>query len=375
MSRCLSFRWLRDGCHPGRLRQPRGASRVDLLVTLVCVGMVLAVAMPVIGRPARDSGEMRSLANLRALASAHEAYGQSFSGRQWTAIPEDAGVASGNCGVYISTIACPPQLFLGPAPNGNWWAYYLGSSGLCAPFGWPGDCGSWTAYVPMGFQGSNAGYGSFRLPNAASFNSFVDGRFYSDTFYSPNDRLIYESTAAYRDEGVAFDSSSAGIFLSSYCLSPAAMHSTEVLAQRNGGFRNPNSFAEGFVSPPVAACTYPDLKTRMIEHAWTVGSPSYTQSASVSPATGWIFNASATASPNAIFFDGRIGRIANADAMADDAARLATEGIGLWSRTTPLNPVGYRGVNGANPSPEGITTSHTILTLDGILGRDLLSVR
>jgi hypothetical protein len=358
-------------------RRERGIGRADVLVALLCIVISFSAAMPVIGRTGSDSGEMRSLANLRTLASAHEAYAQSFGGRQWTAIPEDAGLVSGNCGSYLSVIACPPQMLLGQSPSSSaWWGYYLGNTGLCAGLGWPGNCGNWTMYRPLSFAGSDSGMGSYRVPNVVSFNSFVDGRFYSDTFYSPNDRLAYGNSAKYRDQGVGFDFvAGEPIAFSTYCLSPAAMYNPEVLAAANGGFRNPNSFVEGYVSPPVAQCTYPDLKTRMIEHHWTVGAPSFANTSTINEYSGWIFNASQRASPNAVFFDGRIGRIANADAMADDAARQASEGIGLWSRTTPFGASGYRGPNGGSPSPEGTTTSHTILTLDGILGRDLLSVR
>jgi hypothetical protein len=355
--------------------RPRGASRVDILVALACMVVACAVAVPVVGRTGRDSGEMRSLANLRTLAAAHEAYAQSFAGRQWTAIPDDAGIVNGNCYNYLTVVACPPQLLLGQGPNGAWWGLFLEGIGYCAPFGYQGSCANWTLYQPMTFIGSAIGSGSYRLPNATSFNSFVDGRFYSDSFFSPNDRNAYEISATYRDRGIAFESIAGEFAFSSYCLSPAAMYHPEVFAAANGGYRSPNSFAEGFASPSVAQCTYPDLKTRMIEYHWTLGAPSYRAPSPAKDRDSWIFNTSALASPNAIFFDGRVGRIANADAMADDAARQATEGIGLWSRTTPFGSSGFRGEANAIPSPEGITTSHTILTLDGILGRDLLSVR
>ncbi|MBL9121488.1 MAG: hypothetical protein JNL80_16385 [Phycisphaerae bacterium] len=108
----------------------------------------------------------------------------------------------------------------------------------------------------------------------------------------------------------------------------------------------------------------------MIEHHWNVGAPSFSALPPTSEPPGWLFNASALASPNGFFFDGRVGRIRNAQAMADDAQRQQTEGIGLWSRTTPLGEAGY--VIG-EPTPEGVTSSHTILTIDGILGRDLLT--
>ena len=349
----------------------RGASRSDLLVALGCAASALAVAVPVLGRVGIDSGEDRSLSNLRILAGAHEAYAQTFNGKQYGTMPEDAGLVSGSCTAYITSVACPPQVLLGQSVNGAYWGYFLGV-GLCAQYGYPPipGCGNWPVYKAIEFTGTNAGIGSFRLGNATAFNSFVDGRFYSDTFYSPNDRVTYELSARYRDPAADFESFSQEIGFSSYCLSPAAMMNPEILASANGGYRNPDTFVEGYTSPSVAQCVYPELKTRMIEHHWNVGAPSFSALPPTNEPPGWLFNASVLASPNGFFFDGHVGRIRNAHAMADDAQRQQTEGIGLWSRTTPLGEAGY--VIG-EPTPEGVTTSHTILTIDGILGRDLLT--
>lgn len=358
----LALTLLRHRSAPDRRR---GITRADVVAAGLSATVLLAVALPVLGRVDTDSGESRSLANLRILAAAHEAYSQTFAGKQFGVMPEDAGTVGGNCSTYLSTIACPPQLLLGQAPSGAWWGYFLGS-GLCAQYSYPGSCSNWVVYKPMEFTGVNAGFGSFRLGNAVAFNAFVDGRFYSDTFYSPNDRLAYHRSARFRDEGVQFDSEGGQIAYSSYCLSPAAMYNPEVLANANGGYRNPNSFAEGYNSPTVSQCLHPDLKTRMIEHNWNVGSPSFTEASG----NEWIFNYSSLASPSGFFFDGHIGRIRNAQAIADDEALFQASGARLWSRTTPFGTAGY----GAwQSSPEAVRTSHTILTLDGILGRDLLT--
>ncbi|MBL9121489.1 MAG: hypothetical protein JNL80_16390 [Phycisphaerae bacterium] len=130
--------------------------------------------------------------------------------------------------------------------SGAYWGYYLGI-GLCSQYGYPGNpgCANWTVYKAIQFTGVNAGFGSFRLGNAAAFNSFVDGRFYSDTFYSPNDRVTYELSARYRDPAADFESFSQEVGFSSYCLSPAAMSNPEVLAAANDGYRNPDTFVEG----------------------------------------------------------------------------------------------------------------------------------
>ena len=56
---------------------------------------------------------------------------------------------------------------------------------------------------------------------------------------------------------------------------------------------------------------------------------------------------------------------------ADDARVLdETDGVdGLWHRGTPLGASGYYTAQ----SKDGVSTSHNILTTDGIRGRDVLS--
>ena len=352
-----------------RRSRKRGCTRADLAVALGCGAAAIAAAVPVLARNGIDSGEARSLSNLRILAAAHEAYSLTFAGKQFGVMPENAGLVNGNCATYTATVACPPPLLLGQGSNGAWWGYFLGSSGLCAGFSYPGNCGNWVAYKPIEFVGADTGMGSFRLSNAVAFNSFVDGRFYSDTFYSPNDRLAYDIGARYRDLVVQFESASNEIAFTSYCLSPAAMYHPQVLASANGGYKNPNTFVDGYVSPTVSQCAHPDLKTRMIEHNWNVGAPSFGVDLSPTYQESWVFNTSALASPNGFFFDGHVTRIPNAQAIADDNAVFKASGSRLWSRTTPFGEQGYR----IGQPLESERTSHTILTIDGILGRDVLT--
>lgn len=351
--------------HHGRRR---GASRADLLAGIACGAFVLGAAIPVLARNGLDSGEARSLSNLRTLAAAHEAYSQTFAGKQYTAMPEDAGLVGGSCSAYLASVACPPQVLLGQSVSGAWWGYFLGE-GLCAQYGYPSTCSNWAVYKPMEFTAVGAGFGSFRLPNARAFNTYVDGRFYSDVFYSPNDRWAYEASAAVRDPGLDYESIlGSNLAASSYCLSPAAMYHPGVLAAANGGYQDPNSFVEGYISPTVAQCSYPDLKTRMIEHNWNDGAPSMLDGPASTERPGWLFNASRLASPNGFFFDGHVARVSNDQAILDDDELYQTSGQRLWSRTTPFGTLGY----GASTSMEAERTSHTILTVDGILGRDLL---
>jgi hypothetical protein len=345
----------------------RGATCIDVLVGLGCATILAGALLPLLGAMGSASGEARSLSNLRVLAAASEAYSATFDGRQYTAMPEDAGLVSANCPQYLATIGCPPQLILGNDASGILWGLFIGSTGFCAPFGYPGDCGNWELYKPIIFSGATEGFGSFRMPNVRAFNTFVDGRFYSDTFYSPNDSAMATMSAPHRDAGADFAADPNGVILSSYCLSPAAMYNPTTLAA--SGFVSPDVYAEGYVSPAVSACVYPDLKTRMIEHNWNYRAPAQGNSNFAGGAEPWYFNMSASASSQSIFFDGHVGRIRTATAVADDAAAQASSGVGLWHRGTPLGGAGYYG----NQSLDLTKNSHTILTIDGILGRDVLT--
>ena len=84
-----------------------------------------------------------------------------------------------------------------------------------------------------------------------------------------------------------------------------------------------------------------------------------------------MFNHGVEASPLALFFDGSVGTINAGVATQQDAAiRRQTKGDGLWNRDTPLGNNGYFGKFAADGE---VSTSHTILTTEGILGRDLIS--
>ena len=54
----------------------------------------------------------------------------------------------------------------------------------------------------------------------------------------------------------------------------------------------------------------------------------------------------------------------------DAKVRQQNKGDGLWSRDTPLGNNGYLGDYAYD---DRVSTSHTILTTDGILGRDLIN--
>lgn len=349
----------------------RGHTLAEVVVAAACCAAITVALVPMLAAVSGGSGEARSLSNLRFLVGANDNYAATFGQRQFTAMPDDAGLVNGNCSTYVSSIACPPQQILGVSSSGAIWGYFLGG-GLCSQYGYPGSCAGWPAYKPIEMTGQSAQSGAFRLPNVAAFNQFVDGRFFSDYWYSPNDRAMWQYSATVRDAGGDYESLSGNIGFSSYCWSPAAMYHPDVFGSAYGGYRNPNSFAEGYISPTVTQCAYPDLKTRMIEHSWNVNAPSFVDNSLGGSYTAFPYNASAAAHGLAMFFDGSVRRLRNVDAIADDASLFEASGARLWSRGTPFGEAGYLASQALDSGPR---TSHTTLTIDGILGRDRLSTR
>lgn len=360
----------------------RALTLVDVLVTIAVVTVALGALSPALARARDRSGQDVSAANLQTLALAHAMYGWDWNDRQVTWVPDEVGIATaqGNgsyqnwCSTYINSLGCPPPLLLGweADPNPTVWGYFLGCGGYSV-----GNCANGQVYIPNTFfAAGNTGLpaGTFRLPNAAAFSPYVDGRFYSEAFYAPNDEATYAAAEPYFDEIAQFTQlPGSDIVRSSYALSPAAMWHPSVLDKNpltGKWWRNPGSFFEGFVSPTVSQCVHPTLKTRMIEHHWNEGAPGPINLGIPGGQTPYVFNQGAAAAPLALWFDGSVDVLPTSAAAQDDAKVFsATRGeVGLWTRDTPLGVVGYAGES----SYDGTLVSHHVLTAKGIAGRDVL---
>lgn len=358
----------------------RALTIIDVLVSLAILALLLATLAPSLVRLRSGSAEATSIANLQTLSFAHAMYAWDWEDRQVTWIPDDAGfytVQSGLTNWFFAYPDCPSPMILGweDDASGILWGYFL----PCDSF--PGSSANSNVLAPFTFTGGNAGFGSFRLANAQAFHAYVDGRFYSETFYTPTDTRTWELASA----GFDFDGSFTippplgqgglpSIVNSSYCLSPAAMLGPEVLSYDVNAdlwYKAPWTSTTGYTSPTVSQCAYPDLKTRMIEHNWNVGQPAAVNPAFSGNNTPYFFNHGLAAAPVTLYFDGHVDIVSNSQVVADDAAVLAGTGgaVGLWTRDTPLGASGYFGAQ----SFDGTLVSHHILTADGILGRDVLN--
>jgi prepilin-type N-terminal cleavage/methylation domain-containing protein len=364
----------RTHAHRNEARTARlGFTIVELLVVVSIIALLIAILLPAIGK-ARDAALVtQSLANLRNMSAANAAYGADWSDRQFTAIPDDAGLVSGNCAAYLTTVACPPQQLLGWGTNGGattMWGYFLGNSGQCAQYGYTGNCGNWSTYKPIEFTGVNAGFGSFRMPNVKAFAGYVNNKFYDPVFWAPKDKINLAIAEKYFQAPDQFTSSDGEIAYSTYCFSPAAMYAPDVMS--SSGFKNPNSMPGGYRSPAVGMAVYPDLKTRMLEHTWLQNAESSVNSNFAGGNEPWYFNHGYNSAPATLFFDGHVSMMGVGDAMESDARAKATAPgtlaeKGLWHRGTPIGT--YFGDESYDFL---VNTSYHVLTTDGIQGRDTI---
>jgi prepilin-type N-terminal cleavage/methylation domain-containing protein len=352
----------------------RAFTIVELLVVVAVVGLLVSLLLPGIARARDTARTQQSLSNLHNLAVASEHYAADWSDRQFTSIPDDAGVTGGSCQTYLTQVACPPQQIIGHDTFGIW-GYFLGSSGRCAGFGWPEACFNWMVYVPIHFgnnfnPGGGSGFGSFRIPGVQRFASYLNGRFYDPVLYAPKDELVLAEAQRYFQSPAQFTYDGVHYADSSYCFSPAAMWHPDVMrrsgAALNGqGFADPGSVPSGFRSPPVSRCRHPSLKSRMIEHHWLQRGPGQLVNPHIEGgATPWFFNHGLHSAPATLFFDGHVELVGCLRAMQSDH-----RAGGLWSRDTPFGPNGYFG---AQAHDMLVRTSFHILTTDGIEGRDVL---
>ncbi|NNF41476.1 MAG: type II secretion system protein [Phycisphaerales bacterium] len=361
----------------------RAFTIIELLVVVSIIALLVGILLPAVGK-ARDQARVTiSQTNLRNIGVAHESYAAEWSDRQLTFIDDnwstygDDGIAAGE-GYFESYAMYHPPIVLGWAPGqgghddsdyNRYWGYW--------PM--PPTMGNVWRLEPIKFrEGTLQYFGTFRIQNAKQFNQYVGGKFYDKTFYAPKDvvavRIIEPCLEAPGEFCTEVDTPEGGVGWCSYIMSPAAMFNPDVMRNtEDGGFQDPFDLGGGFRSPSPSQCTYPSLKTRVLEHHWLQNTQADCNPSFV-PGTydgcePYYFNHAWESSPMTLFYDGHVESIGTRKAMRADGRQMAQTGYGLWSRDTTFGEDGYF-------IPEGYdqaATSYHILTTDGIKGRDIVS--
>ncbi|UCD74548.1 MAG: type II secretion system protein, partial [Phycisphaerales bacterium] len=212
------------------MRRPsRGFTIIELLVVVSIIALLVAILLPAIGK-ARDQAKVtQSKANLRNLAVAHATYAGEWNDRQFTLCKDNLSAYGNNEQVGYPNYAAAkgtdhPPVLLGWA-NGALWGY------------WMDWAGNWGMCQPIIFEGAPVnskywGFGAFRIPNARQFNQYLSGRYYDPVFFAPKDEVPLASIDQCLDDPGEFCTAGGSelTYWSSYCSSPAAMFSPDVMA-------------------------------------------------------------------------------------------------------------------------------------------------
>ena len=351
----------------------RAFTIIELLVVVSIIALLVGILLPAIGKAREQAKLSTSQSNLKQIGTALNTYAAEWSDRQYTGTVDSLSVYGSDIAEAVTGFTDAhggnglPRLVLGTTPPSTIW--FWGGAGSLA--------------MPISFQ---SGFGNFRVLNARQVGQYLTGRFYDPIYFSPKDSAAItaiEACDSYPGEWCpdAPDGPAGGIYTPTYCFSPAAMYSPDVMANPGkGGFQDPFSLKAGHRSPAMSQALYPDLKSYVIEHHWlqnTFGTgvecnPNFL-GGQYDGCEPWYFNHGFSSTPVMLMYDGHIENVGNLRVRAATDRQISQLGYGLWSTDTPMegdysdsSPGGYF----MNQGHDWTATSHHILTTNGIRGRD-----
>jgi prepilin-type N-terminal cleavage/methylation domain-containing protein len=385
----------------------RAFTLIELLVVVSIISLLLAILVPALGR-ARDAALItQSVANLNNLKSANMTYAADWADRHFTAMPDDVGsiqptvpcTQPQRCAAYVSQIACPSQQLLGFDTNGGLWGYWVAGQ-LCPQS--VGQCGNWAVLEPCDFVDPGSGgtghpsipytdcFGAYQMCNTKAFNTYVNNRFYDKSFYAPKDTVgMTACEFGFENEGEYTPNPQDNQYLTfpTYIWSianmwPPGVFSSKPSMQSHVG-KPCQAGPGGFKSPSLGLAIAPELKVLMMEKLWLQNrGKAPLKNGNFATPRCWLFNEAYNSAPACLFIDGHTQVCAMNTAVNDDTrtaiqnaqeSSIAPLAKGLWHKGTPCGPDGWFTAGaGYDPLIDLRPTSFGILTVDGIMGRDIL---
>ncbi len=363
----------------------KGFTIVELLVVVSIIALLIGILLPAIGKARDKARTTTSVSNLRQLAVAHNAYAADWEDAQLSLARYNISAygSMDNYGVVIGMI--PGDWRTGHPPQIAGWGFDpdLGEPRLFRY--WPNRPGYAWCVEPIGFPGgtdSVVGFGWFRYPNVKQLSVYVNSRWYDKIFYAPKDP-ISDAVEPCMDDPGEFAGICNPPFWPTYCLSPAALFSPDVLSlneETGEYYTDPWELPGGHRTPTMGSIRYPTLKTHMLEHPWLqnvrrVCNSAFSGGGFEDFCEPYYFNHGFESTPATLFYDGHVRLMGTQEALNANRRHLGQTEIGLWSIDTPFG-------GGYNPNDPGgyfmefgydfTATSYHILTVDGALGRDTL---
>jgi prepilin-type N-terminal cleavage/methylation domain-containing protein len=357
--------------------QHRAFTIVELLVVVSIIALLIGILLPAIGKARDQALVSQSQSQLRQIGTAHASYAGEWNDKQFSHIPDNLSYYGNSWTEALQNYEATngtelPWAVLGYNDNFIW--------GLAFNAG---------AYLPLDFWASGGSwFGSFRIVNTRGFSKFLNNRFYDPVFFAPKDKIVQEVISDAQNDPAEYVPSGempgGRIAWSSYCSSPAALMSPDVLGNANGTYwRNPWNMNGGWRTPSYGQALYPTLKTHVLEHHWLQNmnkecSPFFA-GGTYNGCEPFFFNHSIVSSPVTLFYDGHIELVGTMTADNAHKRVLAQSGHGLWSRNTPMGGnytpdfAGSSGGYYSGMAEDWTNTSFHILTIEGIRGRDIVS--
>ena len=358
-------------------RSPKAFTIIELLVVVSIIALLIGILLPAIGKAREQAKLTQSQANMRNLAAAHATYASEWNDRQVTFCDDNLSrYGSNEQNAYSNYLdqngKDHPPMILGWGRNeegvGALWGYWMS---------WGGN---WGLAQPICFPGGPShlvGFGSFRMANCRQLNQYVSGRYYDAVWFAPKDKAPYAAIEGCLDDPAEFCTAAgtSDTYWTSYCLSPAAMFSPDVMANyiEHDGWQDPWSLPGGFRSPSMSQVLYADLKTHMTEHHWLQNSrldcnPGFADG-TYQGCEPFYFNHGWESVPVVLFYDGHIEGLGVRESEMASSRNLTQAGYQLWHDKIPgWEEDGYF----SELAYDWSNTSYHVLTTDGIRGRDKL---